>query len=75
MSSDGCSCGSDCKCGSSCGCENYTEMEHSAAATTTIVGVTPPAKMHSEGSEKSFGAEGGHTCKCGSSCSCDPCTC
>ncbi|KAI7981187.1 Pentatricopeptide repeat-containing protein [Camellia lanceoleosa] len=69
-----CGCGSGCKCGSGCGgCGMYPDIEKSTTTTTTIAGVAPPVKMHSEGPEKSSGAEGGHGCDCGSNCECDPC--
>ncbi|KAI8014202.1 hypothetical protein GLO08_24195 [Shigella flexneri 2a] len=71
-----CGCGSGCKCGSGCGgCGMYPDIEKSTTTTTTIAGVAPPVKMHSEGPEKSSGAEGGHGCDCGSNCECDPCNC
>ncbi|KAI8015673.1 Pentatricopeptide repeat-containing protein [Camellia lanceoleosa] len=56
-------------------CGMYPDIEKSTTTTTTIAGVAPPVKMHSEGSEKSSGAEGGHGCDCGSNCECDPCNC
>ncbi|KAB1226010.1 Metallothionein-like protein type 2 [Morella rubra] len=76
MSSCGgnCGCGSGCKCGSGCNCSSYPDLGFSEkiSTMTTIAGVTP-VKMHSEGSEMSFGAENG--CKCGSNCNCDSCNC
>ncbi|EYU18965.1 hypothetical protein ABFS83_04G184600 [Erythranthe nasuta] len=71
--SSGCSCGSGCKCGDNCSCSMYPDMETNT--TVTMIEGVAPLKMYSEGSEKSFGAEGGNGCKCGSNCKCDPCNC
>ncbi|XP_030966270.1 metallothionein-like protein 2 [Quercus lobata] len=76
MSSCGgnCGCGSDCKCGSGCNCNSmYPGLSEKTSTETIITGVAP-AKIYSEGSEMSFGAENGG-CKCGSNCTCDPCNC
>ncbi|XAR58991.1 hypothetical protein NMG60_11014599 [Bertholletia excelsa] len=71
-----CGCGSGCKCGSGCGgCGMYPDMEENTATTTIVTGVAPVMKTFSEGSEKTFKAEGGCACKCGSNCKCDPCNC
>ncbi|CAI9759171.1 unnamed protein product [Fraxinus pennsylvanica] len=55
--SSGCGCGSSCSCGSNCSCgKMYPDVEKST--TVTIIEGVAPMKMYSEGSEKSFSAEG-----------------
>ncbi|XP_015874102.3 metallothionein-like protein type 2 [Ziziphus jujuba] len=66
-----CGCGSACSCGSGCGgCGMYPDLGFAEKTTTqTIIAGVAPVKMHSEGSEMSYGAENGG-CNCGSDCSC-----